>query len=51
MKNHGLIRVDKTFLMQLRMEQEKREKEEQEKKDKLKTNIFKIIKGERDLFF
>ena len=41
MKNHGLIRVDKTFLMQLRMEQEKREKEEQEKKDKLKTKLTK----------
>jgi hypothetical protein len=40
MKNHGLIRVDKTFLMQIRMEQAKREKkerEEQEQKDKLKT--------------
>jgi hypothetical protein len=37
MKNHGLIRVDKTLLKQIRMEQEKREKEEQDKKDRLKT--------------
>jgi hypothetical protein len=39
MKNHGLIQVDKTLLMMIQMEQEKREKEkaEKEKKDKLKT--------------
>jgi hypothetical protein len=35
----GLMKVDKTFLMQVRMEQEKRDKEleEQEKKEKLET--------------
>jgi hypothetical protein len=39
MKNHGLIKVDKTFLMQIRMEQEKREREkkEMEEKEKLET--------------
>jgi len=33
MKNHGLIQVDKTFLMQIRMEQEKRKKEKREKEE------------------
>ena len=42
MKNYGLIKVDKTFLTQLimqqeRREREKKEREEQEQKDKLKT--------------
>jgi len=39
MKNHGLIKVDKTLLMQIKMEHDKREREkkEQEEQEKLET--------------